>query len=242
VAANLVVHRTNPRLSADVEILRRHHVELVITSVGSPGPVVGPLHDSGARVYADIASLGQAQRALAAGVDGLILLTAGAGGQTGWANPFAFVRAVREFYAGPVVLAGGITDGRSILAAEVLGADLVYLGTRFIATHESMAEPAYRDALVPATLDDVRLSTRVGGIPASLLADWLEKVAQDEPAESAPNAGFDQDRLLANSTAWSAGHSVSGVSAVTSAAGLIATLLGEYTAARRDSVDLVTND
>lgn len=238
VAANLVVHRTNQRLAADVDILRRHNVELVITSVGSPASVVGPLHDAGAQVYADVASVGHAQRALAAGVDGLILLTAGAGGQTGWVNPFAFVRAVRQFYTGPVVLAGGITDGRSILAAQILGADLVYLGTRFIATAESMADTDYRAALVAATLDDVKLSTRVGGIPASLLASWLDKAARDD----GPTAGFDQDRLLSNSTAWSAGHSVSGVDAVTSAADLIATLVTEYTAARRHSAVLVTND
>jgi nitronate monooxygenase len=112
VAANLVVHRSNRRLIADVECLQRHGVELVITSVGSPDHVVGPLHDMGAQVYADVASVGHARRALAAGVDGLVLLTAGAGGQTGWANPFAFLRAVREHFAGPLVLAGGITDGR----------------------------------------------------------------------------------------------------------------------------------
>ncbi|WP_179473997.1 NAD(P)H-dependent flavin oxidoreductase [Mycolicibacterium vinylchloridicum] len=239
VAANLVVHRTNRRLSADVATLQQHGVELVITSVGSPEPVIEPLHDTGTQVYADVASVGHARRAVAAGVDGLILLTAGAGGQTGWANPFAFVRAVREFYGGPVVLAGGITDGRSILAAEILGADLVYLGTRFIATHESQADDDYRTALVAATLDDVRLSTRVGGIPASLLASWLERADRAEPVDG---TGFDQDRLLSNSTAWSAGHSVSGVGSVTSAAELIASLVGEYTAARRDSAGLVIND
>lgn len=242
LAANLVVHRSNRRLWTDVESLQRHNVELVITSVGSPEPVVEPLHDAGAQVYADVASVGHARRALAAGVDGLILLTAGSGGQTGSANPFAFVRAVREFYTGPVVLAGGITDGRSILAAEILGADLVYLGTRFIATHESMADDAYRAALVAATLDDVRLSTRVGGIPASLLASWLDKVDSDDPAGGQPNQGFDQDRLLSNSTAWSAGHSVSGVTAVTSAAAVVAGLIGEYTAARQQSTGLVANE
>jgi nitronate monooxygenase len=234
VAANLVVHRSNRRLSADLECLQRHGVELVITSVGSPEPVVGALHDGGAQVYADVASLSHAQRALDAGVDGLVLLTAGAGGQTGWANPFAFVRAVREHYAGPLVLAGGITDGRSILAAEVLGVDLVYLGTRFIATRESMADSAYRDALVAASMDDVKLSTRVGGIPASLLASWLSRADDAEPNGPTPAAGFDQDRLLANSAAWSAGHSVSGVSAVTSVRDLVTDLTGQYAQARAE--------
>lgn len=238
LAANLVVHRSNGRLSADLECLQSRGVELVITSVGSPEAVVGPLHDAGAQVYADVASLEHARRALAAGVDGLVLLTAGAGGQTGWANPFAFTRAVREFYPGPLVLAGGITDGRSILAAEALGADLVYLGTRFIATRESLAEDAYRQALVTSSLDDVRLSTRVGGIPASLLACWLE---QTDESDGEPD-GFDQNRLLSNRTAWSAGHSVSAVSAVTSVAELVVTLADQYAEAREDLRRLVADE
>ena len=139
------------------------------------------------------------------------------------------------------MLAGGITDGRSILAAEVLGADLVYLGTRFIATHESMADDAYRQALVASSLDDVRLSSRVGGIPANLLASWLDQADQTGPRSKMPTAGFDQNRLLSNSTAWSAGHSVSGVSAVTSAADLVTTLAAEYAEARADLERLVTN-
>lgn len=239
VAPNLVVHRSNARRDADVECLARHGVELVITSVGSPAPVIEPLHAVGAAVYADVATLEHAWRALDAGADGLILLTAGAGGQTGWANPFAFVRAVRERFNGPVVLAGGISDGRAILAAQVLGADLAYLGTRFIATHESRAAPDYRDALVHSTLDDIRLSTRVGGIPASLLACWLDQ-AEDASTESVDH-GFAQDRLLANQTAWSAGHSVSGVHDISSAGDLITTLRHEYEQARNE-FGLVTHD
>jgi nitronate monooxygenase len=242
VAANLVVHRSNRRLAADLDCLQRHAVDLVITSVGSPHEVVGPLHDADIQVYADVASIAHAQRALTAGVDGLVLLTAGAGGQTGWANPFAFVRAVRQFYTGPLVLAGGITDGRSILAAEVLGADLVYLGTRFIATHESEAGDAYREAVVASSMDDVRLSTRVGGISASLLASWLDQGDGDETGREMSAAGFDQDRLLSNSTAWSAGHSVSGISAVTSVTDLVTTLADEYRQAHLDLDQLVIDD
>lgn len=229
VAPNLVVHPSNARLAADLDCLVRHRVELVITSVGSPAAVIGPLHDAGTAVYADVASLAHARRAIEAGADGLILLTAGAGGQTGWANPFAFVRAVRRQFEGPIVLAGGISDGSAIVAAQVLGVDLVYLGTRFIATDESGADPAYRAALVASELDDVRLSDRVGGIPASLLASWLD--AQD-PGGTDSAGGFHQDRLLSNRTAWSAGHSVSGVHEVTSVAELIAALADEYRVAR----------
>ncbi|HKP42129.1 nitronate monooxygenase [Mycobacterium sp.] len=233
VAANLVVHRSNGRLHADLDCLARRGVELVITSVGSPKAVVEPIHDFGARVFADVASLEHARRALDSGVDGLVLLTAGAGGQTGWANPFAFVRAVRAHYDGPLVLAGGIGDGRSMLAAEILGVDLAYLGTRFIAASESMADDSYRQAVVDSTLDDVRLSSRVGGIPASLLGRWLDSV-DNTTADVTTGAGFEQDRLLSNRTAWSAGHSVSSVSAVCSVSELVTTLAQEYRQARHD--------
>jgi nitronate monooxygenase len=229
LAPNLVVHPSNARRDADLHCLVRHNVELVITSVGSPQPVIGPLHDIGAQVYADVASLAHARRAVDAGVDGLVLLTAGAGGQTGWANPFAFVRAVREEFGGPVVLAGGISDGHAIMAAQVLGVDLVYLGTRFIATTESGADADYRQAVVAASLDDVRLSDRVGGIPASLLTQWLD--AQRD-GDTAAEAGFRQDQLLANRTAWSAGHSVSGVHTTAGVSAVISELAADYLTAR----------
>lgn len=230
VAPNLVVHRSNARLESDLDCLIGHRVELVITSVGSPAAVVEPLHESGALVYADVASLRHAWAALDAGADGLVLLTAGAGGQTGWANPFAFIRAVRERFDGPVVLAGGITDGRAVLAAQVAGADLAYVGTRFIATVESRAHDDYRCALVASTMDDVRLSDRVGGIPASLLAAWLDRQGDD----SAGEGGFAQDRLLSNASAWSAGHSVSGVHALGTVEDLVAELADQYRRARRE--------
>ena len=108
------MHRSNARLEQDLQVLLRHRPEMVITSVGSPAPVIGPLHDAGALVFADVASIRHAERAVAAGADGLVLLTAGAGGQTGWLNPFVFVRAVRAFFDGPLVLAGGIADGHAL--------------------------------------------------------------------------------------------------------------------------------
>jgi nitronate monooxygenase len=230
LAPNLVVHRSNRRRDDDLRCLIRHQVELVITSVGSPEAVIAPLHDAGAAVYADVASLAHAWRAIDAGADGLVLLTAGAGGQTGWANPFAFIRAVRQRFEGPVVLAGGISDGHALLAAQALGADLAYLGTRFIATYESGADDDYRTAVVDASLDEVRLSDRVGGIPASLLAGWLDSHGTDVGVDDAD--GFRQDRLLANRAAWSAGHSVSGVGAITSVETVIRSLIEDYATAK----------
>jgi nitronate monooxygenase len=224
--------------------------------VGSPREIVGPLHDAGIIVLADVASLRHVQRAAASGVDGVVLLTAGAGGQTGWANPFAFLRAVRQRYDGIVVIAGGISDGAGILAAQVLGADLAYLGTRFIATTESLASPAYRDAVVAATLDDITASRQVTGLPANVLTDWLRAVdtatlraASDGPTSrgsaadgAAPDGpvsdgsalgGFSVDRLLARRGVWAAGHSVSGTDAVISVAGLVNRLEHELDLARQ---------
>src|ERR1700682_3087678 len=199
VGANLVVHRSNARLGDDLRAVSRGGVEVVVASVGSPQEVVGPLHDAGIVVLADVASLRHLDRAVASGVDGVVLLTAGAGGQTGWANPFAFLGAVRHRYDGVVVLAGGVSDGAGILAAQVLGADLAYLGTRFIATAESLASAAYRDAAVAATLDRVPASTQVTGLAANVLTDWLRGsygAAIGPASDAIASDGFSVDRLL----------------------------------------------
>jgi nitronate monooxygenase len=225
VGANLIVHHSNSRLHDDITALIRGGVELVIASVGSPKDVVGPLRAGGVVVYADVARMRHVEGAIAAGVDGLVLLTAGAGGQTGWANPFAFVRAVRERYDGTIVLAGGVSDGAGVLAAEVLGADLVYLGTRFIATEESLAPTDYKAALVAATLDDVTTTTQVSGLAANVLTRWLDRLGDGT------NVGFAQDKLLARRQVWAAGHSVAGSNDVISVAELVDRLERDYLSA-----------
>jgi len=236
---NLIIrHQAMPE---QLEVLVRHKVELVITSVGSPAEVVEPLHSVGCRVLADVASLKHAHRALEAGADGLILLSAGAGGQTGWANGFAFARAVRQFHDGPLVLAGGISDGHALLAAQVLGCDLAYMGTRFIATRESLAEPDYKQMLVDCGLDDVLLSDAFTGLPANMLRPSVEAAGLD-PANLPRGLGADgATRLygLAGQHArrwqdiWSAGHSVSGVQAIRSVADLVDELCHQYADARQ---------
>lgn len=228
LAANLVVHRTNPRLDADLAVVLASTVEVVVASVGSPGHVVAPLHEAGIAVWADVATLRHAERAAELGVDGLVVLAAGAGGQTGWLNPFAFVRAVRSFFDGVVVLAGGVSDGAGILAARVLGADLVHVGTRFLATRESRASEAYKQAVVAATLDEVTTSTQVSGLTANVLADWLAR----QPA--AGDEGFRTDRLLTGDEVWAAGHSVSGTDDVPDVAQLVARLAAQYEDAQAD--------
>jgi nitronate monooxygenase len=239
VCPNLIVHRSNARLARDLAVLLRHQPEIVITSVGSPAPVISPLHDAGALVLADVASIRHAERAVEAGADGLVLLTAGAGGQTGWLNPFAFVRAVRAFFPGPVVLAGGISDGQALRAAEVLGCDLAYMGTRFIATRESMADPRYKQMLVESSADDVLLTTAFTGLQTNMLRPSILAAGLDPddlPSRGAIDIGNDVDvgaranRPKRWRDIWSAGHSTSGVSAVLGVDELVARTITEYRA------------
>jgi len=237
---NLIVHRSNARLADDLRIVLKHAPELVITSVGSPGAVVAPLHDAGVLVFADVASVRHAERAVEAGADGLVLLTAGAGGQTGWLNPFAFTRAVRRFFSGPIALAGGISDGRALRAARTLGCDLAYMGTRFIATHESMADQRYKDMLVASSADDIVLTRAFTGLQTNMLRPSI--VAAGLDPDSLPERGaieiskdFDigarESRPARWRDIWSAGHSTSGVLKVSSVADLISQTLVEYQAA-----------
>ena len=244
---NLIVHRSNTRVPDDLAAVLRHKAEMVITSVGSPEPVLKPLKDAGCLVLADVASVRHAEKAVAAGVDGLVLLTAGAGGQTGWVNPFAFVRAVRTFWDGIVVMAGGMADGQAIAAAETLGCDLAYVGTKFIATRESLAKDAYKEMLVKSRLDDVLLTKAFTGLETNMLRPSIAAAGLDPdnlPVRGAIDIAKDinaseRDKPDAPGSSakrwkdiWSAGHSVSGVADVPSVAELIRRTAGEYAAAR----------
>lgn len=237
ICPNLIVHRSNARLEQDLKLLLRHKPEIVITSVGSPAPVVKPLHDAGALVLADVASIRHAERAAEAGADGLVLLTAGAGGQTGWLNPFAFVRAVRSFYDGIIVLAGGISDGHALHAAEVLGCDLAYMGTKFIATHESMADDRYKQMLVASNADDILLTTAFTGLQTNMLKPSIVAAGLDPddlPARGAVDIGKDIDVTARENRPkrwrdiWSGGHSTSGVTDVPAVDDLVVRTLSEY--------------
>lgn len=247
VCVNLIVHRTNPRLAEDLETVLASRADVVITSVGSPEGLVAELHRAGKQVWADVASLRHVDRAGAAGVDGMVLLTAGAGGQTGWANPFAFVRAARARFDGLIAVAGGIGDGVSVAAARLLGADLAYCGTRFIATSESMASAEYKQALAAADLDDVVLTDEVTGLPANMLRGSLETATEAaatvgrvpvvaggtgsgrfDVATSLPGANGRPSRWAA---VQSAGHGVSGVRDIPAVADLVDMLEREYRAA-----------
>jgi nitronate monooxygenase len=239
---NIIVHKSNPRVPADLELVIKHKAELVIASVGSPEPIIGKLHDAGCKVFADIATLRHAEKAIAVGVDGLVLLTAGAGGQTGWINPLSFVRAVRAMWDGPIVLAGGVSDGAALLAAQAVGADLAYMGTKFIATRESMAKPAYKEMLVGARIDDIKLTKAFTGLETNMLRPSIMAAGLDpdnlpvrgsiDISKDINAAEREKPEAKRWKDIWSAGHSVSGVADIPSVAELVARTKAEYDAAR----------
>jgi nitronate monooxygenase len=205
VVPNILVNKGNERRRQELDAVIAHGVPAVITSVGSPVDVIGPLHEAGILVLADVASVHHAERAIALGVDGLVLLAAGAGGQTGFANPFAFIRAVRRVWDGPTVLAGGIVDGQSLYAARVAGYDLGYMGTAFLATNEAEVGDDWKQAVVGASLDDIRSTTELTGLPTNVIGE----------------------------SAFGAGHSVVAMDRVLPAAELVERTVREYDAARR---------
>lgn len=233
-AANLIVR--SPRVMEDLETLVRRRVEIVITSVGSPAELIPAMREVGTMVLSDVATLRHAERAVEAGADGLVLLGAGAGGRTGWMNPFAFVRAVRTFFDGPLVLAGGVSDGYALRAAEVLGCDLAYMGTAFLATAESRAELGYKQMIVESSLDDIIITNAFSGSPMSVLipsivASGLDPKALDEsitPEQADYLFGREGEGPRRWSKLWSAGQSVSGVHAIQSVAELVETTGKEY--------------
>ncbi|WP_439687167.1 2-nitropropane dioxygenase [Cupriavidus oxalaticus] len=249
VCPNIIMRR-QATLDEDLQVLIRHRVEMVIASVGSPEAVIQPLHDIGCLVFADVASIRHAEKALAAGADGLILLTAGAGGQTGWANPFAFVRAVRRMFDGPIVLSGGLSDGAALWAARTLGCDLGMMGTRFIATPESLGADRYKAMLVDSRLDDVLLTQAFTGLDTNMLRPSIVAAGLDPQAlqgKVSPEHArelFSEHGREANGPKrwvdiWSAGHSVSGVDRVVPVDELVDVLAGEYARARAQTAKLM---
>ena len=235
-AVNLVVHPSNTRLAADLEIVVRHRPPLVITALGSPARVVDAVHGYGGRVFADVNSVGFARKAAAAGVDGLVLVAAGAGGHTGAMAGFAFVEEVRRFWSGPLVLGGAITTGRAVRAAEILGADLAYVGTGLIACAESLADPAYKQMVVAAGGEDIVLSRGITGVPANWLRASLIAAGHDPakmPEARRPDFADAHGEAKAWKNVWSAGQGVGAVDAVEPLAAIIARIGHQYEAALR---------
>ena len=228
-AVNQVVHPSNSRLMADHALIKKHKVPLVITSQGDPSEIVKDVHTWGGMVFHDVIKTQHAKKAVAAGVDGIIVVGAGAGGHGGTLNPFALVREIREFWDGPLILAGAINDGHGIRAAEVLGADMVYMGTRFIATQEAQVPQEYKTMLVDSQIDDIVYSDYFTGVHANYLKGSLESAGIDVKSLTGKDK-VDLDLGNTNSwkDIWSAGHGVGGIHDVVSVKQLVDNLTDEY--------------
>ena len=230
--ANLVTHSSNTRLADDLALVARYKPPIVVTALGSPKPAIEVVHAYGGIVLADVINLTLARKAVQAGADGLACVCAGAGGHTGFLSPFAFVSAVREFFDGLIVVGGGISDGWGVAGAIAAGADLVYMGTRFIACSESMASPAYRQMVVDCTVDDLVISAGITGTAASWLKPSLRAHGFDpEHMPDAPERHYDSKQAFAGKKwldVWAAGQGVGLIHAVESTRLIVDQLHQQY--------------
>ncbi|MGB5163797.1 MAG: nitronate monooxygenase [Woeseiaceae bacterium] len=236
-AANLVVHSTNTRLPEDLEIVMRYKAPIVITALGSPGRVVEAVHSYGGLVFADVNNVEYARKAAATGADGLVLVCSGAGGHTGALNPFSFVHEVRKFWDGYIALAGGISNGAAALASIVAGADFAYMGTSFIATDESLAEPEYKQMLVDCTAEDLIVTKAFTGANASMMKPSIvnQGLNPDEIANSTAKMNFsgqDGAEVKPWKGIWAAGQGVGCIDEIQPLAKLVDKLEAEYQRAR----------
>jgi nitronate monooxygenase len=235
-ALNLVMHSSYDRLGPELELVDRYQPPLVITALGSPARAVEHVHAYGGTVFADVSSLGFARKAAAAGADGLVLVSAGAGGHTGKVSPFAFVQAVREFYDGIIVLGGSIGHGGAVRAAELLGADLAYAGTPFICAEESLATRDYRDMVVRASFEDLVLTKTFTGADAWYLRESIVAAGLDPDAlvgKDKMDWTNSQGQLKAWKNIWSAGQGVNHIRGVEPIATIVERYATEYAAALR---------
>ena len=232
-AVNQIVHRSNDRLEADLTTCAKWKVPIVITSLGARVDLNDAVHRWGGITLHDVIDDRFAHKAVEKGADGLILVATGAGGHAGRLNPFAFVQEVREWFEGPVILSGAIATGRAVLAAQVLGADLAYIGSPFIATEEANAVPAYKQGIVEGRAGDIVYSNLFTGVHgnylrASVIAAGLDPDNLPESDPSAMNFGG----AKAWKDIWGSGQGIGAVRAVEPAATMIARLKAEYAAAR----------
>jgi nitronate monooxygenase len=230
-AVNLITHASNERLAGELELIARHKPPVVITALGSPKPAMAAARSYGGLVIADVIDMRLAGKAIEAGVDGLACVCAGAGGHTGFLSPFAFIAAVRARFDGLVVVGGGIADGYGVAGAVAAGADLVYVGTRFIAAAESLASEAYKQMVIDAGLDDLVVSAAVTGTPASWLKPSLAAAGYDLASPlAAPtrNYGAPDEAAKRWRDIWAAGQGVGATRAVEPVAVIVDQLAAEY--------------
>ncbi|MGQ3674866.1 NAD(P)H-dependent flavin oxidoreductase [Xanthobacter sp. TB0139] len=228
---NLIVHKSNPRLAADLELTVKHKVPLVITSLGAVRDVVEAVHSYGGLVFHDVVNVRHAEKAAQAGADGLIAVCAGAGGHAGTLSPFALVPEIACWFEGAIVLAGAMSHGRHIAAARMLGADMAYLGTRFLATRECLVQEDYKHMLVEASAADIVYTPKISGVPANFLRPSIAAAGIDLDADSHAGALDMSNEARAWKTVWSAGQGVGAIRDILPARELCARLVEEYSTA-----------
>jgi nitronate monooxygenase len=225
---NLIVHKSNPRLQADLELTVKHKVPLIITSLGAVKELVGAVQGYGGLVFHDVINMRHARKAAEAGVDGLIAVCAGAGGHAGLLSPFALIPEIRQFFGRTILLSGVMSTGRHVAAARMLGADLAYLGTRFIATRESMAPAAFKDMIVGTNAVDIVYTAAISGVHGNFLKPSIDATgANIDLSASTKQLDLDHE-TRAWKNVWSAGQGVGSIDDVPSTAELCARLISEY--------------
>jgi nitronate monooxygenase len=237
-AVNQIVHSSNNRLEEDVALCVKHKVPIIITSLRPPSEVVAAVHGYGGIVFHDVINLRHAEKAAAQGVDGIIAVCAGAGGHAGVLSPFALVKQIREVYPGTIILSGAMSSGADVLAARALGADLAYLGTRFIATDEGNAPPEYKQMLIDSGAEDIVYTSLFSGVNGNYLRGSVAHSGLDpdhlpEADKTKMNFGTGGNTAAkAWRDIWSAGQSVSGVHDIEAVDALVARMEREYATAR----------
>ena len=242
---NLIVHRTNKRFEEDLELIKKYEPPIVITSLGNPSDVAKIVHGYGGLVFSDVISLDHARKAAKTGIDGLILVCSGAGGHGGTLNPFAFLKAVKELWDGITILAGAVSTGEEILAAKIIGADLVYMGTRFIATLESSASDEYRQMLIESTLEDLVYTDAISGIKGNYLLPSLQKAGFDIEnlmKKDAVDLSFSESKAKAWKDIWSAGQGVGSIKKISTIKEVVDELKAEYQKALQSKEVISSNN
>lgn len=245
---NLIVHKSNDSLTDELALCRKYNVPLVITSLGAVSDLVRTVHDYGALVFHDVIQMRHAEKAISAGVDGLIAVCAGAGGHTGQASPFGLINEIRAEFSGTILLSGALSTGADIAAAQMIGADLAYMGTRFIATQECQSSSAYKQMLIEARANDIVLTDALTGVHANFIKQSLTEAGYD-PEHLSRQDRADLNHELADALEpaqnsikpwrdlWSAGHGVGSISDIPPVAELIRRLRQDYETALTDQAE-----
>ncbi|WP_010530125.1 NAD(P)H-dependent flavin oxidoreductase [Lentibacillus jeotgali] len=228
---NFITHRSNKRYEEDLKLIKKYKPPVVITSLGDPSPVVKIAHEYGGIVFSDVINIKFAKKAIEKGTDGLVLVSSGAGGHGGALNPFAFLSEVREFWDGPIILAGGMSKGEDVLAAEILGADFVYMGSRFIPAIESSAQDAYKEMILDANIEDIIYTDAFSGVKANYLIPSIINAGLDpQKLEKKEEINFDKSsgELKAWKDVWGAGQGVGSIKKIQSVSEIVRELEKSY--------------